>query len=180
MMNQNLLTHQFHHCPRCGSEALKRLDDRGMECPDCGFRFYINPGIATGALIANEQGALLLIRRAKDPGRGKLGIPGGFVEINEMCEAAVLREVREEVGLECRITGYVCSHPNDYIYRDVRYPILDFFYTCEITGGTLRADPAEVSDAFFVKPESIDFNDIAFPSIRHAIESFIARKIRRE
>lgn len=55
-----------------------------------------------GAVIRDEAGRLLMILRGHDPGRGLWSIPGGRIEAGETAEAAVVREVREETGLEVR------------------------------------------------------------------------------
>ncbi len=55
-----------------------------------------------GAVIRDEAGRLLMILRGHDPGRGLWSIPGGRIEAGETAEQAVVREVREETGLETR------------------------------------------------------------------------------
>jgi 8-oxo-dGTP diphosphatase len=53
-----------------------------------------------GAVIKDEAGRLLMILRGHDPGRGLWSIPGGRIEPGETAEAAVVREVKEETGLD--------------------------------------------------------------------------------
>ncbi len=55
-----------------------------------------------GAVIRDGTGRLLMILRGHDPGRGLWSIPGGRIEPGEAAEEAVVREVREETGLEVR------------------------------------------------------------------------------
>jgi 8-oxo-dGTP diphosphatase len=55
-----------------------------------------------GAVIRDEAGRLLMTLRGHDPGRGLWSIPGGRIEPGESAEAAVVREVREETGLDVR------------------------------------------------------------------------------
>jgi ADP-ribose pyrophosphatase YjhB (NUDIX family) len=55
-----------------------------------------------GAVIHDDSGRLLMILRGHDPGRGLWSIPGGRIEPGENAEAAVVREVREETGLDVR------------------------------------------------------------------------------
>jgi len=63
--------------------------------------------IGVAAVIWNGDGRVLLIRRAKAPRKGEWSLPGGKVEFGESLHAAVLREVREETGLEVEILGLV-------------------------------------------------------------------------
>ncbi|MEV6912824.1 NUDIX domain-containing protein [Amycolatopsis sp. NPDC051071] len=84
-----------------------------------------------GGIVHDEQGRLLLIRRANEPGRGTWSVPGGRVEPGETDEVAVIREMREETGLDV-IPGTVVGRA-----RRGPYDIHD--YACTVIGGTLRA-----------------------------------------
>ncbi|WP_414935599.1 NUDIX hydrolase [Amycolatopsis sp. cmx-11-51] len=84
-----------------------------------------------GGIVHDERGRILLIRRANEPGRGLWSVPGGRVEPGETDEAAVIREMREETGLNVMPSTYVGNA------RRGRYDIHD--YACSVTGGTLRA-----------------------------------------
>ncbi|MFM8878159.1 MAG: NUDIX domain-containing protein [Verrucomicrobiota bacterium] len=82
---------QFHHCPRCGRPIPTPAAGAPMHCKDCGFRLYFNPAVAVAVFIQDDDGRILLFRRAKDPGAGLLAPPGGFIDIGETAEAAVHR-----------------------------------------------------------------------------------------
>ena len=60
------------------------------------------PALTVDAIIVHE-GKILLVRRGRDPFKGLLALPGGFVEIGETVEAAVLREVHEETGVDAKV-----------------------------------------------------------------------------
>jgi 8-oxo-dGTP diphosphatase len=62
-----------------------------------------------GAVVRDDAGRLLLIRRGHEPSRGLWSLPGGRVEPGETLQAAVVREVREETGLEVRVGDPVGS-----------------------------------------------------------------------
>jgi len=62
------------------------------------------PIVGVGAVVLHE-GKLLLIKRGVEPAKGKWSIPGGVVELGEKIRDAVVREVREECGLEIEIMG---------------------------------------------------------------------------
>lgn len=89
-----------------------------------------------GALVRDEAGRLLLIRRGREPGRGHWSLPGGRVEPGETDEQAVVREVLEETGLAVTVGTHVGAvrrpAPDGGIYD-----IHD--YACRATGGELRA-----------------------------------------
>lgn len=84
-----------------------------------------------GAIIRDESGRVLLVRRANEPGRGLWSLPGGRVEPGEAEPDAVAREVQEETGLIVRVDGLIGR------VAIGRYDIAD--YACTVTGGTLAA-----------------------------------------
>lgn len=89
-----------------------------------------------GAVLLDDAGRLLLIRRAHAPGRRQWSVPGGRVEAGETDQHAVIREVAEETGLAVEVTRWLgdvqrCG-PDGAIFE-----IHD--YSCRVTGGVLRA-----------------------------------------
>ena len=88
-------------CSACGGELRSRPP---TTCPSCGTSHWLNPWpCANGIVAENEQ--VLLGRRAHSPWNGLWGAPGGFVERGEHPSETVVREVREETGLDVEITG---------------------------------------------------------------------------
>ena len=83
----------------------------------CGFVYYFNPSSAVACFIKNAKGELLLVRRGKEPAKGTLDLPGGFVDMFESGEEAARREVREETGLHIQNCRYLFSLPNLYVFR---------------------------------------------------------------
>jgi 8-oxo-dGTP diphosphatase len=82
------------------------------------------PELAVGAIVV-EDGALLLVRRAQAPAAGRWSVPGGRVEHGEMLTDALVREVREETGLEVapgELAGWV-----ERVGEGHHFVILDFF-----------------------------------------------------
>ncbi len=160
----------FQHCPRCGLPAPEVLPKAPFYCERCSFLYYFNPAIAAAALILREDGAALFIRRSKDPGRGKLAMPGGFIDPGESAEEGLRREVREEVNLELDRLEYFGSFPNEYAYRGVTYQVLDLYFFAK-TNLDHQAKALDDVDAFeWVLPASVDLNQIAFSSMRTALE----------
>ena len=105
-MKEDHLLSLFRHCPVCGSDRFVVHDEKSKRCEQCGFVYYLNPSSATVAVIVNERDELLVVRRAKEPARGTLDLPGGFCDCGETAEEGVVREVMEETGLRvfaCRV-----------------------------------------------------------------------------
>jgi len=86
-------------------------------------------------IAEDREGRLLLIRRAKEPGRGLLGVPGGFVEIGESAELSARREAGEETGIEVEGLRFLGSWPNLYEWRGVAYPVVDIYFTGRVGDG---------------------------------------------
>jgi ADP-ribose pyrophosphatase YjhB (NUDIX family) len=101
-----------------------------------------------GAVVFDHSGRLLLVRRAREPSRGRWSVPGGRVEAGETDQHALRREVAEETGLAVKITGWLGSVQRPAPGGAV-FDIHD--YRCLVTGGTLRpgddADDARWCDA---------------------------------
>ena len=72
-------------------------------------RLLFQSFLAVACFIRNSKGELLLVRRAKEPAKGTLDLPGGFVDMYESAEDAAHREVKEETGLD--IAAAVISFP---------------------------------------------------------------------
>jgi len=159
----------FHHCPRCGSKRADLPADNSFRCAACGFLYYFNPAIAVAGFVSGPAGLVLFIRRAKEPARGKLALPGGFVDYDETAEEALGRETREEVNLELADVRFLCSQTNRYHYGGVTYPVLDLFFL----GRADRIDSLAALDGVesfeWLDPRAAALDEIAFPSIRSAL-----------
>ncbi len=116
---------------------------------------------------------MLLIERAKDPGKGKLGLPGGFDDARETAEQAAAREVIEEVGLVIERLTYLATFPNLYHYKGIVSDILDIFFVGQVVSfDDLKIEPTEVSSYHFAIPDGSILERMAFESNRKALELF--------
>jgi len=140
-----------------------------LACSSCGFHLHFNPAVAAGVFVRGEDDRLLLLRRALEPAKGALGVPGGFVDLGETAEQAVLREAREETGLEIEDVRYLGGWPNLYPWRGVDYPVLDLFFTGRAGAGQSVQANEEVGACLWMRPEEIDSAALAFPSTRAAL-----------
>jgi NAD+ diphosphatase len=181
------LQNDFKLCPVCGSSRIANIDNRKWVCPDCGFDLYNNVAAAVGVVIADRNGDILFERRAKDPRRGYLAFPGGFVDPDESLEHAAVRECMEETGFEPAVLSYLCSFPNTYEYKSFMYKTCDSFFVAELPGGImnvaslirmLHGQKSEVLDfeSVHVGHESdIDKIPLAFSSARKTLECWLEK-----
>ncbi len=95
-----------------------------------------HPWVTADGLVLVD-GKLVLVVRRNPPFQGMFALPGGFVELGETTEQAVVREVREETGLETRVVRLVGVYSDPA--RDPRGHTVAVAYALERTGGALRA-----------------------------------------
>ena len=168
----------FNACPRCGAPGPGEASPNPFRCGACGFLLYFNAASAVGAVMVRDDGHVLLVERARDPGRGKLAMPGGFVDFGETAEEALRREVREEVGLAIEDIEYLASFPNRYLYAHVTYHTLDFFFTARTKAPDLARALDAVARVHWRDPAAIDPAELAFDSMRQALAAYLGRRKR--
>ncbi|NMG53781.1 NUDIX hydrolase [Aromatoleum aromaticum] len=98
-------------CPHCRTPlTVAPIHGRDREtCPACGYTAFHKPAPVVLGII-EHAGRLVLIRRKLEPLAGYWAPPGGYVELGESLEEAVVREAREESGLEVVVDGFVGAY----------------------------------------------------------------------
>lgn len=99
-------------CPRC--QTPLEHAERAVHCPSCGLEEHANPAPTASALVRDDDGRILLARRAHDPGAGLWDLLGGFMDEGEEPLEALHRELREETGLEAEPGAYLAAIPDRY------------------------------------------------------------------
>lgn len=129
-------------CPQCATALVD--EERGGRprrvCPDpdCGYVHWDNPAPVVAAVLERD-GKLVMVRSHGWP-KHWFGLVTGFLEPGEMPEEAVLREVKEEVGLEGRLEGFIGMYP---FYR-MNQLILAYHVTAQ--DGEIALEAAELAD----------------------------------
>lgn len=195
--------HLFKYCPECGSPRFVEHNAKSKHCEACGFTYYFNPSAATVALIErevidesvngqpeqslnsnslnrqseqslNRKSEWCVVRRAKDPAKGTLDLPGGFSDMSETSEEGVCREVKEETGLDVDRTEFLFSLPNQYEYSGFLVHTIDMFYRCHVSDTTCARAADDAGEILWLRPEDIRPEDFGLMSIRKGVEKLLA------
>ncbi|MCC9645300.1 NUDIX domain-containing protein [Rhodopirellula sp. JC740] len=166
----------FRFCPSCQAPN-QSPGTIPFRCEQCGFAFFFGPVAAVGGLIVNQDQELLLVRRARDPGKGQWGLPGGFVDRGESIEDALRREVTEETQLTIASLRLLTTGPNHYTYQGVTADVVDLFFVCRVEDeDSVELEPTELSDYRWCVPTKRELNNMAFPSNRIAVEQWLRER----
>lgn len=133
---------QNRFCSKCGSETKEKSDERAITCPNCGTTVFpkISPAIIV-AIICNNK--ILLAHNANFPENWH-SLVAGYVDIGESLEETVIREVKEEVGLDVKNIRYYKSQP---------WPF---------SGSMMIGFFAEADDAQPICPDNIEITEAAW------------------
>ncbi len=130
-------THQF--CGRCGAQLRTKTIERAKECPQCGLLHF--PRLAPAIIVLVERGNKLLLARSRHFMPGMYSVLAGFVEPGESLEEAVVREVKEEVGISVKDIKYFGSQPWPFPHS------LMIGFTATYTSGEISLHDEEIEDA---------------------------------
>ncbi|WP_314126624.1 NUDIX domain-containing protein [Segatella maculosa] len=171
-----MLLEKMAFCPICGSSRFPMSGPKSRRCTACGFEYFMNPAAANVALILNERQELLVVRRKNEPERGTLDLPGGFADMEETAEEGVIREVKEETGLEVTSVCYLFSFANRYAFSGVIVPTLDQFFACSVADTAVLQASDDAAEAFWLPLNRIVPAEFGLVSIRRGIEKYLKIK----
>lgn len=190
------MKNDFNFCPACGKKNIRNvlnpksagdnISTKKWTCPDCGFDLYCNIAAAVGLVIYDENQDVLFEVRAKEPRKGFIVIPGGFVDADERAEEAAIREAREELNLSIKEENlhFLSTFPNTYEYRNITYKTCDMFFSVKLPAGEtvpalaqkLTAEESEVAGIQvhrIISEKDIDSLPVAFPSGVNALKTWL-------
>lgn len=154
----------YKHCPQCKHQLIKKSGY--PYCKKCDITIYQNPKPTACIFLVNNN-KILVNKRAIEPYKDAFDIPGGFLELGEHPEEAVIREVKEETGLDITIRDLV-SVQKDRYGKGEDY-LVNFYYVGQVTGGEMKAAD-DVKDLEWVPIENIP--KMGFPSANEAVKDF--------
>lgn len=167
-------TNKFNFCPNCKTDKIStEMNERKWKCTKCNWTLYNNVASAVGLVIINNKGEVLLEKRAKEPRKGFLALPGGFVNPEETLEEAAKRECFEEIGAKVSSIKYIASFPNTYDYKNIRYKTCDVFFEATLyQDSKLEMQKNEVTEIVWAPcntKEEIESIPLAFESAKKTL-----------
>ena len=135
-----------------------------------GVSGYVTPKVAVGAVVGDDDGRILLLRRADS---GFWLYPTGWADVGYSAAEVVVKEVEEETGIECEPQRLIAVLDSQRLGFS-RFPFYSLVFYCRATGGRLQAHPLEASDVGWFTEETLPFplagverwGDVAFSAIR--------------
>jgi NAD+ diphosphatase len=134
-------------CGRCGTPTQIKNHERARECPNCRQVHY--PRIAPAIMALVRRGREFLLARSPHFAPGMYSALAGFVEPGETLEQTLVREVREEVGIEVTNVRYFASQPWPFPHS------LMIAFNADYAGGEITPDPGEIEAADWFTPERL-------------------------
>jgi len=152
-------------CPRCGTAVIlqERFGKHRPVCPQCAWIHFEDPKVAAAVLI-EQDGRVLLVRRVNEPYRGLWTLPAGFIDAGEDPAQAAERECLEETGLSVRAKRVLDVIAGREHERGADFIIV---YQAEVVGGILSPnDDADAAEWF----EPTHLPPLAFVATRKSID----------
>lgn len=135
-----------------------------LVCADCGFINYENPKVVVGA-VCGWAGRILMCRRAIEPRREYWTLPAGYLELNESTADGARREAWEEARAHIDLDSVLA------VYSIPRLSQVQVIYRARLAAPEIGPGPESLEVGLFLW-EDIPWPDLAFPSVRWALEHF--------
>jgi NADH pyrophosphatase NudC (nudix superfamily) len=131
---------EYRYCPMCRTELAPAVHGGKprLACASCGFVHWRNPTPVVAGIVERD-GRVVLVRSHGWP-QTWYGLVTGFLESGETPDAAVVREVEEELGIAARVTAFVGAYAFDRLNQII------FAYHVDGGAGTIRLDATELAD----------------------------------
>ena len=169
------LLHDWRHCPRCGAPV--EPDHGRAECAACDYVAYANPAPAACALCVDDEGRILLTRRAWEPYAGMWDLPGGFLQEDEHPLDALRRELLEETGLQVEPTEWFGAFMVPYGDQPNARWVLNLVWEARVAGGEPLAADDVAELRWFARDELPPLGEMA---MAEPLEAWVSRTALRK
>jgi NAD+ diphosphatase len=157
--------HRF--CGRCGAPTERSPTERVRTCPKCQHAAY--PRLSPAVIVRIERDGKILLARNARTQMPFYSVLAGFVEVGESLEETVVREIREEAGIEISDIHYFGSQP---------WPLtssLMIGFVAQWASGEIVADETEIIDAGWFAPDALPRMPGKLSIARELIDDFVSR-----
>lgn len=164
----------MNYCSHCGAPVSLKIPAGDSlprhVCDQCGTIHYQNPKVVVGALVQWEE-SILMCRRAIEPRYGYWTLPAGFMENNETCGDAALRETLEEAGARIALGPMFSFVDLPHISQ------IHIIYRATLLDLDFKAGEESLEVALMAE-DDIPWSDIAFRSIDYTLKRFFEDRRR--
>lgn len=160
---------QHRFCGSCGERTVLLSRERAMHCPSCEEHYY--PQLAPSMIVLVTRDDQILLARSPRFATGVYSTLAGFVEPGETVEQCVVREVREEVGVEIRNPRYIASQSWPFPHS------LMLGFHAEFAGGEIVLQPEEIEDARWFDLADLPPLPSSYSIARYLIELYRAQRL---
>jgi NAD+ diphosphatase len=156
---------QNKFCGKCGAQAIEKSDERAIICPSCGTTVYpkISPAIIV-AIVCNDK---ILLAHNSNFRDNWYSLIAGYADVGESLEETVMREVKEEVGLDVKNIRYYKSQPWPYTGS----MMIGFFAEADDTQ-PISVDNIEITDAAWYTRDNLPNHPTSISIAGELIEKF--------
>jgi ADP-ribose pyrophosphatase YjhB (NUDIX family) len=144
---------RWRFCPACGAAVTVENAAR-VGCSECGFRAWASSKPTACAVVVDEEGRVLLARRAGAVFHGYWDLPGGFLDEGEHPLDALRRELREETGLDVEPGDFIGIWMDRYGDDADARATLNLYWTARVLGGDAKAAD-DVSELAWFRPDQL-------------------------
>ena len=120
-----------------------------------------------------------MARRGKEPAKGTLDLPGGFVDMQETIEDGMRREIQEETRLMVSEVKYLFSIPNQYLYSDMLIHTIDMFYEVYVSNDVHPVADDDAAALEWLPLEQVNPKDFGLKSISLGVARYLSESLRK-
>jgi ADP-ribose pyrophosphatase YjhB (NUDIX family) len=154
-------------CPSCAARLEEPNEEGGAKCPNCGRVWYRHSAPTAGAVIVQGNRALVTVR-AREPEKGRVDVPGGFLHEGEHPIDGLRREVKEELGVVVDLDVEDCLSMATHRYGEDGDFVLALGFRARLVSGEPQATD-DVAEIRWITKDELDGTDFAWPHDRELV-----------